>query len=303
MSAGLDRPEVKDATEAEAPNTSGSGAKDHQGISRWVAPVTRQQLRRPLLPVLFGVLALVLVTTFYEVVVVDLLHSQRHDHLVADLAVNRPEIPAGSAVAALQIPRIKMNEVVIQGDSVENLRAGPAHRSSTPLPGQKGNSVLLGHNRRYGATFGDLDRLAKGDEVFVQARNEPAVRLVVASVTRVDADETGSLGRTDDTRVTLVTSAGGYLSTDRRVVVAVATGEEAPSPSGFGGSFNPTRPSPLFNPMLGLAYLAVAAAVVSFIWLRRRHRLLVTGLAIAPFVLLAALAFALSLDFLFPATT
>ncbi len=300
MSAGLDQPGVEVATKAEAPE---GGAEDRLSISRWVTPTRRQQLRRPLFPVVFGVLALVLVTAFYEVVIVDLLHSQRHDHLVADFAVNRPELTEGSAVAALQIPKIKMNEVVIQGDSVENLRAGPAHRSSTPLPGQKGNSVLLGHNRRYGATFGELDRLAKGDEVFVQVRNEPAVRFVVATAAQVDADDTVSLGRTDDTRVTLVTSAGGYLSTDRRVVVAVATGDQAPAPSGIGGSFNPRRPSFLFNSMLGLAYLAVAAAVVGFTWLRRRHRLLVTGLAVAPFVILAALAFALNLDFLLPATT
>jgi len=253
--------------------------------------------------VLLGVVTLVAASAFYEVVMVDLLHSQRHDHLVADFAVNRPEIPSGSAVAAIQIPKIKLNDVVIQGDSVENLRAGPAHRASTPLPGQKGNSVLLGHDRRYGAPFGKLDGLHKGDEIFVKVRNEGPVRFVVASVKRIGASDTTSVGRTDDTRLTLVTSSGGYLSTDRRVVVAVAEGDAAPAPRGTGGSFSPKRPSPLFNSMLGLAYLAIAAAAVGFTWLRTRHRTLVAGLAVSPFLLLAAFAFALSLDFVLPATS
>lgn len=278
-------------------------ADDRPGGARSVALSLGERLRGPLLLALFGIVVSVSVAALYEVVIVDLLHSQRHGHLVADFAVNRPGTPSGSAVAALQIPKIKLNDVVIQGDSVENLRAGPAHRASSPLPGQKGNSVLLGHDRRYGAPFDKLDRLAKGDEIFVKVRNQDAVRFVVASNRTVGASDTVFLGRTDDTRMTMVTSAGGYLSTDRRVVVASATGEEAPQPRGGGGSFSPTRPSPLFNSMLGLAYLAIAGAALSFTWLRKRDRPLVTGLAVAPFLLLAAIAFALSLDFILPATS
>jgi len=301
VSARLERPEVQ----AVAGRESGTKkrADDQPGGARSVALSLGERLRGPLLVALFGVAVFVAVAAFYEVVIVDLLHAQRHGHLVADFAVNRPGTPSGSAVAALQVPKIKLNDVVVQGDSVENLRSGPAHRSSTPLPGQKGNSVLLGHDRRYGAPFDKLDRLVKGDEIFVKVRNQDAVRFVVASNRRVGASDTVLLGRTDDTRVTLVTSSGGYLSTDRRVVVAVATGDEAPVPRGGGGSFSPRRPSPLFNSMLGLTYLAIAAAAVSFTWLRKRDRPLVTGLAVAPFLLLAAFAFALSLDFMLPATS
>lgn len=261
-----------------------------------------ERLRRPLLSVLTGMVALSTAVVLYEVVVVDLMHSQRRDHLIADFAVDRPATPAGSAVAVLQIPKVELNEVVVQGDSVENLRAGPAHRASTPLPGEKGNSVVLGHARRYGGPFGKLDKLVKGDDVFVKVRNQPVVKLVVASVQRVGANDTDALGRSDDARLTLVTSAGGRLSTDRRVIVAVAVGDQAPLTTSIGSSFNPPRPSPLFNSMVGLGYLAVATAAVGLTWLRRRHGVLVTGLAIAPFVVLGLYAFALSVDFLLPAT-
>ncbi len=300
MSARLDHPGAQATAGAE--RGPGDETQDEPGVAPAVAVPMRERLRRPLLLALVAVVTLVSVATFYEVVIVDLLHAQRHAHLVADFAVNRPGTPSGSAIAALQIPKIKLNEVVIQGDSVENLRSSPAHRSSTPLPGKKGNSILLGHTRRYGAPFGRLDSLVKGDEVFVQVRNEPAVRFVVAVNRRVGATDTNALGRTDDTRLTLVSSSGGYLSTDRRVVVAVADGDQAPVPGGSGGSFSPKRPSPLFNSMLGLAYLAMAIAAVGFTWLRSRHRPLVTALAISPFVVLAAFALALSLDFILPVT-
>lgn len=300
MSAGIDEPAPPVIEAVGTPTRTGSkpGGRAPLRSGRQLL----EQLRRPLLLVLAGLVLLSAVVGFYEVVVVDLMHSQRHDHLVADFAVDRPGTPVGSAIAALQIPKIKLNDIVIQGDSVENLRAGPAHRATTPLPGEKGNSVVLGHARRFGGPFAKLDKLVKGDEVFVKVRNQPAVRFVVASAERVGPNDTDALGRSDDARLTLVTSAGGRLSTDRRVVVAVASGDQAPPTTSIGSSFNPERPSPLFNSMVGLGYLAAAAAAGAFTWLRRRHGGLVTGLAILPFVLLAAYAFALSVDFLLPAT-
>lgn len=300
MSAGLDEPAPQVVQDVGSPTCAGSAAGGAAPLATGWQRL--QRLRRPLVLVLLGLVALSAVVLFYEVVVVDLMHAQRHDHLVADFAVDRPGTPVGSAVAALQIPKLELNEIVIQGDSVENLRAGPAHRASTPLPGEKGNSVVLGHARRYGGPFAKLDKLAKGDEVFVKVRNQPAVKLVVASVERVGANDTDALGGSEDARLTLVTSAGGRLSTDRRVVVAVAAADQAPPTTSIGSSFNPVRPSPIFNSMVGLAYLAVAAAAVAFTWLRRRHGTLVTALAISPIVLLAAYAFALSVDFLLPAT-
>src|SRR5262249_46054117 len=58
---------------------------------------------------------------------------------------------------------------VIQGTSVDDLRQGPGHYLSTPLPGAVGNVGIAGHRTTYGAPFGRLDELAVGDIITVRA--------------------------------------------------------------------------------------------------------------------------------------
>jgi sortase A len=59
-------------------------------------------------------------------------------------------------------------EAVVEGVDVDDLRKGPGHYSSTPLPGQEGNTAIAGHRTTYGAPFGDLNDLVKGDRIVVQ---------------------------------------------------------------------------------------------------------------------------------------
>jgi sortase A len=80
-----------------------------------------------------------------------------------------PEIPEeGKPVAIIRIPKIGVDEVVIEGTTVADLRIGPGHYVETPLPGQVGNAGIAGHRTTYGAPFGDLDQLTTGDEITVQ---------------------------------------------------------------------------------------------------------------------------------------
>jgi sortase A len=70
----------------------------------------------------------------------------------------------GDPVALLDIPAIGVrNMVVVEGTSPENLTVGPGHLRDTPLPGQAGISVLFGRRATFGAPFGDLPLLRKGD--------------------------------------------------------------------------------------------------------------------------------------------
>src|SRR5205823_4293613 len=50
-------------------------------------------------------------------------------------------IPAGTPVAELRIPRIGINQIVVEGTTGRVLEQGPGHLRSSPLPGQHGNSV------------------------------------------------------------------------------------------------------------------------------------------------------------------
>jgi sortase A len=79
-----------------------------------------------------------------------------------------PIPPDGDAVAIIDIPRIGVSQVVVEGVDVGDLRDGPGHYPATPLPGQEGNAAIAGHRTTYGAPFADLDQLVVGDEIVVR---------------------------------------------------------------------------------------------------------------------------------------
>jgi sortase A len=71
----------------------------------------------------------------------------------------------GDPVAILEIPRLKLREVVVEGTSASDLAHGPGHRRDTPLPGQVGVSVVYGRAETFGGPFGGLKTLRAGDVV------------------------------------------------------------------------------------------------------------------------------------------
>ena len=78
----------------------------------------------------------------------------------ADPAVGQP-------VGTLVIPRIGLDQVVVEGTGPSQLAAGPGHYPGTPLPGQQGNAAIAGHRTTHGRPFYDLDALASGDPITV----------------------------------------------------------------------------------------------------------------------------------------
>ncbi|MFW2383941.1 MAG: sortase [Acidimicrobiales bacterium] len=84
-------------------------------------------------------------------------------------SVPRELLPSqGDALGVIRIPKIGVDKVVIAGTSRSDLRKGPGHYGTTPLPGQAGNAAIAGHRTTYGAPFGDLDGLEPGDRIVVE---------------------------------------------------------------------------------------------------------------------------------------
>ena len=73
-------------------------------------------------------------------------------------------------MATIRIPKIGVDKAVIQGVGVPDLKKGPGHYPSTPLPGQPGNAAIAGHRTTYGAPFYRLDELAPGDKILVATK-------------------------------------------------------------------------------------------------------------------------------------
>jgi sortase A len=83
------------------------------------------------------------------------------------VAPNRDVGPVrrGAAMARLLIPRLGLDEVVVEGVGDAELRAGPGHLPGSAMPGDSGNSVISAHRDRHFRTLGEL---AVGDTVVTE---------------------------------------------------------------------------------------------------------------------------------------
>ncbi len=80
-----------------------------------------------------------------------------------------PTIEMGDPIAKIQIPRVGVDSIVVQGTERDDLKNGPGHYPATPLPGQLGNAAIAGHRTTYGAPFNRLDELEAGDFILTQS--------------------------------------------------------------------------------------------------------------------------------------
>ncbi len=73
----------------------------------------------------------------------------------------------GSPVAILEIGRIGVQDVVLEGATASVTRSGPGHVPGTAGLGQPGNSVVVARRNGYAASFAGLQRLRGGDRIVV----------------------------------------------------------------------------------------------------------------------------------------
>lgn len=64
----------------------------------------------------------------------------------------------------LDIPRMGLDDIILEGTSLAVLRYGPGHLQGSPYPGQAGNSVIVAHDD---LAFHTLGRLETGDLLYV----------------------------------------------------------------------------------------------------------------------------------------
>jgi sortase A len=86
---------------------------------------------------------------------------------VAALGEDGKLLLSGTPVAILEIPRLGLQQVILEGSSSRVLMSGVGHRRDTVLPGQAGTAVVLGRRGAYGGPFGGIDGLQRGDAIIV----------------------------------------------------------------------------------------------------------------------------------------
>ncbi len=165
-------------------------------------------------------------------------------------------IPAeGSPVAVLQIPSLHLLDAVVQGTDAQDLRSGPGHMPTTSMPGQPGNAVIAGRRATFGAPFGAIGSLKKGDVITV-VDGYGTYHYSVRSVVYAKGGRHDVVTQTAGNRLTLVTAASGVFPQGRLAVIAkligkplagttrprLSSGRGRARPGGRSGLGTPRRP-------------------------------------------------------------
>jgi sortase A len=117
-------------------------------------------------------------------------------------AINKVVAPGrGSTLGRLEVPRLGLSTIVIEGDDEYNLLVGAGHLPETPLPWNDGNSVLAGHRD---TDFRPLRNIQVGDTIRFQTA-DIAVDYTVRETEIVDPTDVTALKATDVPTLTLIT--------------------------------------------------------------------------------------------------
>lgn len=179
------------------------------------------------------------------------------DSLPPPAAPQRISYEPGSALGRLEIPRIGLSVVVLEGSDTSTLRLGVGRLRNSSLPGEPGNVVLAGHRDTF---FRSLREIRQGDRISLRTA-QGTFPYTVEWTSVVNANETRVLLPTSSPALTLVTCYPFYYigSAPQRFIVralppgAMTTAVPAPPPS---------RPSPFAAPPRPAARPAVAKADV-----------------------------------------
>lgn len=195
----------------------------------------------------------------------------------------------GEPVARIEIPAIDVDETVVHGVRVSDLRKGPGHFEGSPLPGQSGNAAIAGHRTTYGQPFHDVDKLVPGDVITVTTLQGEFTYEVMGHPT----DDGGQRGHVivaptavevlddvGDDRLTLVACHPKWSARQRIIVTAQLVEEPAetpvdsegplpePQPAAVSGNFgegldgdsDALVPTLVWGALFGLALAAAVAA-------------------------------------------
>ncbi|HUS20350.1 MAG TPA: class D sortase [Terriglobales bacterium] len=125
---------------------------------------------------------------------------------------NAPAKPGETRVAhdgltRVEIPRISLDAIVVEGASRKQLKLGPGRITTSARPGEVGNSVITGHRDTF---FRHIYELSKGDDILIR-RNGEVFRYRVTGKRIVDPSDVSVIKPTKDAQLTLITCYPTYF--------------------------------------------------------------------------------------------
>jgi sortase A len=172
-------------------------------------PVRRSRLSGTL-AWLFAAIGVALLA-WYGLVVAEAALYQRAESSTLDRVVNGKAIgthgPPSRAkqkhqlIGRLEIPRVQMSVMVVDGDDEGTLKTAAGHLPDTPLPWEFGNSAIAGHRDSF---FRPLRDVHANDRVRL-VTPQGTFHYVVARLRVVEPDDVSVLATSDRSSITLVT--------------------------------------------------------------------------------------------------
>ncbi len=107
----------------------------------------------------------------------------------------------GDAIGRIEIPRLHISVMVLEGTAAKTLRVAAGHINGTALPGTTGNIGIAAHRDTFFRPLGDV----RPTDGIVLTTPYGTFRYVVDAIEIVDPHDVQVLHRTSDPELTLVT--------------------------------------------------------------------------------------------------
>ncbi len=121
-------------------------------------------------------------------------------------APGKAPISPDQLLTRLEIPKIQMDAIVVEGASRKDLSEGPGHMKQTAQPGETGNAVITAHRDTF---FRHIYELTKGDQIKVR-RSGRIFTYEVTGKRIVMPEDISVIKQTNDPQLTLITCYPTY---------------------------------------------------------------------------------------------
>ncbi|HRY22714.1 MAG TPA: sortase [Candidatus Dojkabacteria bacterium] len=131
----------------------------------------------------------------------------------------------------IRIDTINIEGEIVQGESSLRMNDGFWHFPTSSLPGEKGNSVIIGHRFLHlpprKDTFFNLEDIKIGENIIISQNTDPNrpeeeehLNYIVTETKIVEPNDLSVIQQADDYRLTLITCTPLWTSEKRFVVIA-----------------------------------------------------------------------------------
>ena len=136
---------------------------------------------------------------------------------LSDAVAELADLREGDVIGKLEIPRVGISVMVLQGIEEGTLHTGAGHVPGTPLPGSDGNSSIAGHRDTF---FRKLEGIRAGDRIRFSTVHGTS-EYIVGSTEIVEPDDTQVMESRGRPELTLITCYPFYFvgSAPRRFIV------------------------------------------------------------------------------------